>query len=109
MKYRKVTAIIPDSSLTNAEEALEAIGVAGITVSKAHGYGEYRNYYAKDQMIDCSRIEIFTETEKAMEIADTIAKSVHHGLKTDGVIAILPVEEFMHIHEYNEKNKKSAD
>ncbi|MFV2059983.1 MAG: P-II family nitrogen regulator [Gammaproteobacteria bacterium] len=101
MKYRKVTAIIPDSSLRDAEEALAAIGISGITVSKAHGYGEYRNYYAEDNMNDCSRIEIFTEAEKAKSIADAIAGSVHHGLKTDGVIAILPVEEFMHIHEYN--------
>lgn len=105
MKYRKVTAIIPDSSLTDAEEALADIGVSGITVSKAHGYGEYRNYYAKDQMNDCSRIEIYTEAEKARAIANTIASSVHHGLPTDGVIAIIPVEEFMHIHEYNEKHK----
>ncbi len=106
MKYRKVTAIIPDSSLTAVEKALEDIGVSGITVSTAHGYGEYRNFYAKDKMNDCSRVEVFTEAERAKLILNTIAGAINYGLKSDGVIAILPVEEFVHIRDYN---AESAD
>jgi len=105
MKYRKVTAIIPELSLEDVEKALAEIGISGITVSTAHGYGEYRNYYSKDKMNDCSRIEIFTEVDKAKEIANTIARTVHHGLSSDGVIAILPVEEFIHIREFSERDK----
>ncbi len=104
MDYRKVTAIIPDSSLAAVEEALSAIGVPGITVSTAHGYGEYRNFYAKDKMNDCTRVEVFTEKEQAQNIVNAIASSVSHGLKSDGVIAILPVEEFIHIRDFNEIN-----
>lgn len=103
MNYRKVTAFIPQLSLKHVEEKLIKLGVAGMTVSKAHGIGEYRNFFRKDCMSDCSRVEIFTETDKARQIADTIARSVHQGLSTDGVIAILPVEEFIYIRDFEEK------
>lgn len=102
MKYRKVTAIIPSLTLVEVEKALMGLGVPGMSVSKVHGYGEYRNYYSNDTMSDCARIEIFTEAEKAKPIANEIASIVHQGLSTDGVIAILPVEEFMHIREFEE-------
>lgn len=47
-------------------------------------------------------IEIFTEAPQARQIATTIAHKVHQGMSTDGVIAILPVEDFMHIREFEE-------
>ena len=105
MKYRKVTAIIPTFSLTDVENALLDIVVPGMTVTKAHGMGEYRNFYTKDGMTDCSRVEVYIEAEKAPEVADTISKAVHQGMSTDGVIAISPVEEFMHIREYGEREE----
>lgn len=104
MKFRKVTAIIPSLSLDDVEKELIALGVPGMTVTKAHGLGEYRNYYAKDSMSDCSRVEVFIEAEKAKQIANTIAKAVHQGMSTDGIIAILPVEELIHIREFHETN-----
>ncbi|MDH5444968.1 MAG: P-II family nitrogen regulator [Gammaproteobacteria bacterium] len=102
MNYRKVTAIIPSMSLDETEQALLAIGVKGMTITKVHGLGEYRNYYSRDNLSDCGRIEIFTEQENARHIAETIARTVHQGLSSDGVIAILPVEDFIHISEFEE-------
>ncbi len=104
MKYLKVTAIIPSLTLDDVEKALIAVGVPGMSVTKVHGYGEYRNYYSEDTMTDCARIEIFIEAEKAKSIAKTIANTVHQGMSTDGVIAIMPVEEFLHIHDFHKKN-----
>ena len=103
MKYRKVTAIIPSLSLDEVEKELMSIGVPGMSVTKVHGYGDYRNFYTKDSMTDCARIEIFTEEPQARQIATTIARKVHQGMSTDGVIAILPVEDFMHIREFKEE------
>lgn len=104
MKHLKVTAIIPSLTLDEVEKALIAIGVPGMSVTKVHGYGEYRNYYSEDTMSDCARIEIFIAAEKATLIAKTIANTVHQGMSTDGVIAIMPVEEFMHIRDFHEEN-----
>jgi len=102
MNYRKITAIIPTQSLDEVEKKLASIGVPGMTVTKVKGYGDYRNFYAKDTMSDCSRVEIFIEVDKAKQIVNAIASTVHQGMNTNGVIAILPVEEFMHIREFKE-------
>lgn len=100
MSYRKVTAIFPDSDLEKVEKALLAHGVPGTTVSRIHGFGEYRNYFTNDLMVDCMRIEIFIDADKANEIATTIARAVHSGVRGDGIVAILPVDEFWHIREF---------
>jgi len=102
MKYRKLTAIIPALSLDEVEQELMTIGVPGMTVTKVHGYGDYRNFFTRDSMTDCARIEIFAEAAQARKIVTTIAKKVHQGISTDGVIAVLPVEEFMHIRDFSE-------
>lgn len=104
MIYRKVTAIIPTLILENVENELKKIGVPGMSVTKVVGYGEYRNLYTKGELSECSRVEIFTEKDKASLIVKTIAKAVHSGLNTDGIIAVLPVEELIRIREYEEVN-----
>ena len=103
MKYRKVTAIVPLLALEQVEKALLAIGVAGMTITKVRGMGEYRNYYAQDSLTDSCRIEIFAEMSKVKEITHTIASMVGQGMSTDGIIAILPVEEFFHIKDLVEE------
>jgi nitrogen regulatory protein P-II 1 len=102
MNFRKVTAIFPHLDLDKVEKALIGLGVSGMTVAKTRGFGEYRNYYARDSMSDCVRVEIFTEADQANEIAKTIARTVHQGLNSDGIIAVLPVEELLHIREFTE-------
>ena len=105
MKYRKITAIIPVSELDDLEQQLGLIGVPAMTVSPVRGLGEYRNFFSKDGMSECTRVEIFCLASKAAEIKESIIKSVGKGLKTDGMIAILPVEELIHINDYNEVTK----
>lgn len=102
MSFRKVTAIFPELDLDKVEKALIGIGVPGMTVSKTHGFGEYRNYYTEDAMSDCVRIEIFADADKANDIAKTIARTVHQGLTSDGIIAVLPVDNFWRIREFTE-------
>ena len=103
MKFRKVMAIFSSLELDNVEKELIGIGVPGMTISKTHGFGEYRNYYARDSMTDCVRVELFTDAGKANEIVDTFARAVHHGIDSDGIVAVLPVEDILHIREFSEK------
>lgn len=102
MNFRKITAIFPGLELEKVEQALIGIGVPGMTVCNTHGLGEYRNYYAKDSMTDCVRVEIFIEADRADEIVKTIARTVHHGMNSDGIVAVLPVEDLLHIREFEE-------
>lgn len=101
-KFCKVTAIFSSLDLKKVEDALIAAGFSGMTVSKTHGRGRYKNYYAKDTMADSVRVEIFTEAEQADEIVDLIARTVHTGLASDGIIAVLPVEDLLHIRDFKE-------
>ena len=48
MELRDVVAIIPTISLESVEKRLQAIGVRGITVIRARGYGEHPNFFAPD-------------------------------------------------------------
>lgn len=100
MDYKRITAIIPDTSLEKVESSLVGLGVNWITVSKNRGHGEHQNYFQKDCMTDCIRIEIFIESDKAKCIADAICYATYEGEDSDGMVAILPVEEFMRVREF---------
>ena len=52
MDIKLVTAIFPRDRLEAVEEKLRRIGVERVDVSKVRGYGEYRNFYARDWMVD---------------------------------------------------------
>lgn len=100
MDYRKVIAIVPDMSIQSIEKGLFALGVSGMTVCQKKGMGEYRNFYSKDKMVDCVEITVYSEKDHAQAIVDVIMKAAYNGLSSDGVVAVIPVESFYHIKDY---------
>lgn len=97
MKYRKITAIIANLALERVERRLERLGVKGVSITKVKGYGDYKNYYSKDWLTNRTRIEIFTDRDRAEEIATAIMEEAHTGQPGDGIVVILPVESVWHI------------
>jgi nitrogen regulatory protein PII len=102
MRVNKITAVIPYTAIDKVEENLTALGVVWITVEKVRGHGEHVNYYDKDCMTDCIRIEVFIEEEKARCIADAICYGAYDGKNSDGMVAIHPVEEFIRVRDFKE-------
>jgi len=102
METRKVTAIIGNQRLEAVERRLEEIGVEGVSVSRVKGYGDYRNFYTRDWMTSHARIEVFTDRERADEIARAIMDAAHTGLAGDGIVAVLPVERVYRIRTKSE-------
>lgn len=51
MGWCKITAVVRRMVLETVEQRLQAIGVPGITVSHVKGYGEYKDFYARDWSI----------------------------------------------------------
>lgn len=100
MNFFNVTAIVRSTRLKEVEQRLQEANVRGITVTKAKGYGEYKNFFAPDWMITHARIEILTS--RAAEIADVIVEAAHTGHTGDGVVAIIPTEKVIHIREQRE-------
>ena len=97
MIFRKVTAIFRPDRLEAVEDRLRGLTVAGISVTKVKGFGEYTNFYQPDWMCEHVRIEVYTSKLKADEIAEAIIDAAHTGMEGDGIVAILPVESVYHI------------
>ena len=103
MKYRQVIAIIPPDSLDQVENELYENGMQSLTVSRITGKGDYKNFYKKDFMSDYYKIDIFIDEDKTRKAVDIIAQTAHQGLDSDGIIAVLPVDEFVHIKDYSKE------
>lgn len=97
MPYKKINAIIRECCLDKVREALEAAGAAGLTVTHVRGAGEYANTFGPDSLSRHARIEVFAEEANASRLVQAIHDAAHTGQRGDGVIAVLPVEAFVHI------------
>lgn len=93
MELRVVVGIIRPSALESVEKKLQEMGVRGLTVIKAKGYGAYANFFAQDWLVDQVKIEIYAEQDRAESIAAAILDTAHTGSPGDGIVAILPVEK----------------
>ena len=109
MNFNKVTALFPPSELDRIEAELNALGVEGITVSRAHGFGLYRDFYARDTMVDSMRIEIFTPSEQADEVVETLVSAISKEANADGMIAVTPVSRLVHVRRFSQAGTSGPD
>jgi nitrogen regulatory protein P-II 1 len=93
MDIKAVVAIFPRDRLEAVEEQLRRIGVERVDVSRVRGYGEYRNFYARDWMVDEVRLDIFTRAHAVPLITSTIMNAAHTGEPGDGIVAVVPIEK----------------
>jgi nitrogen regulatory protein P-II 2 len=94
MKY--IIAIIKPFKLEEVREALSAVGVAGMTVSEARGYGRqkgqteiYRGAEYTIAMLPKVKIEIAASDEMAPQIVETIRLVAGTDSIGDGKIFVL--------------------
>lgn len=92
MELSLVVAVIRGLALGDAEKRLQELGVRGITVQKAKGFGEYANFCTRDWMTDEVKIEVFAARNQVESIARAILDAGHTGSLGDGIVAILPVD-----------------
>lgn len=93
MDIKLITAIIRSDRLEPVERKLQEIGVERINVSKVKGYGEYRDFFARDWMVEEVRIDIFTRHNEVDSIAAAIMEAAHTGIPGDGVVAVIPLDK----------------
>ncbi len=94
-----VIAIIKPFKLEEVREALAAIGVAGMTVCEAKGFGRqkgqteiYRGAEYAVNMLPKVRLEIAVDDELAPQVVDTIRNAANTGQIGDGKIFVLGLE-----------------
>ena len=97
MDFCKVMAIIRPEKLEAVEDALKALNVRGISVSKVKGFGEYANFYTSDWLCTHARVEIYAEEERGDELASAIMQAAHTGVEGDGIVTVTPVQSVYHV------------
>lgn len=99
-----VTAIIKPHALEGVKDALNGIGISGITVSEVKGFGRqgghtetYRGAEYKVDFVPKLKLEVLTGTEDADKVADTIRVAAASGKIGDGKIWVAPVDRAIRI------------
>jgi len=101
---KKIETIIKPFKLDEVKDALNKIGIAGMTVSEVKGYGRQRGhkeiYRGAEYQVDFIpkvKLEIVVEEALAEQAVATIAKIASTGKIGDGKVFVLPVENAVRI------------
>jgi len=97
MSYSKVVAILNISEYKLISDELTSLNVPGISLSKVQGFGDYVNEYAHNGFSESMKIEIYTLTEHAAEIAGVLSVLANDMTEGGGVVAIEPVAELFNV------------
>ena len=99
-----VVAVVKPFKLDEVKEALEAIGIQGMTVSDARGFGRQRGhtevYRGAEYQVDFipkTRIEVAVADNQADEVVKAILSTAKTDSIGDGKIWVLPVEQMIRI------------
>jgi nitrogen regulatory protein P-II 1 len=101
---KKVEAIIKPFKMESVKEALNEIGIKGLTISDVKGYGRqkghkeiYRGAEYEVAFVPKVKIELVVDSAKVDQVIDTIQRNAQTGKIGDGKIFITPVEEAIRI------------
>ncbi len=99
-----VTAVIKPHKWEDVRQALEAVGVTGMTVSEVSGSGRqtghtevYRGAEYDIALVPKIRIEIAVDDADVTPIVDAIERSARTGRIGDGKIWVSPLETVMRV------------
>ena len=101
---KKIEAIIKPFKLDEVKEALHDVGVSGITVTEAKGFGRQKGhtelYRGAENVVDFLpkvKLEVVVDDALAPRVVEAIAAAAQTGRIGDGKIFVLPVETALRI------------
>jgi len=101
---KKVEAIIKPFKLDEVKEALNEIGIQGITVSEVKGFGRQKGhtelYRGAEYVVDFLpkiKMEIIVQDDLVIKVVEAISNTARTGRIGDGKIFVSPVEEVVRI------------
>ena len=101
---KKIEAIVKPFKLDEVKEALHEIGLQGITVTEAKGFGRQKGhtelYRGAEYVVDFLpkvKLEIVLDDSMLEQAVEAIQRSAHTGRIGDGKIFISTVEEAIRI------------
>ena len=101
---KKIEAIIKPFKLDEVKEALHEVGVSGITVTEAKGFGRQKGhtelYRGAEYVVDFLpkvKIEVVLGDDAVEGAIEAIRKAAQTGRIGDGKIFVIPVETALRI------------
>ena len=101
---KKIEAIIKPFKMTEVKQALNDIGIQGMTVSEVKGYGRQKGhteiYRGSEYVVDFLpkvKIETVLPDNQVQDAVNAIVKAAKTGKIGDGKIFIWPVEDAIRI------------
>ena len=92
-----VMAIIKPFKLDAVREALTELGVQGLTVSEAKGFGIYRGAEYEIEFVPKVRVDIVIDDDEVDRVMETIRTAANTDKIGDGKIFVLDVAQAMRI------------
>jgi nitrogen regulatory protein PII len=104
MQMKKIEAVIKPFRLDEVKDALNRLGVSGMTISEVKGFGRQRGhkevYRGTEYQVDFVpkvKIEIVVAAEMVDKVVATIAENANTQKVGDGKIFVLPLEQAVRI------------
>lgn len=97
MSYSKVVAIISVTDYALLSDALQKHNVPGVTVSMVKGFGDYVNEFDPHGFSDNMKIEVYTDSRQAEQLAADLAVLANELTDGGGVVAIEPLSILLNV------------
>jgi len=102
----KIEAIIRPAKLEAARDALESIGIDGLTVTEVRGHGRQKGhtevYRGREYQVDLLpkiKLEAVVPDNRKDEVVEVLVEAVRTGVIGDGKIFVTPVFEAIRIRD----------
>ncbi|MBT4889106.1 MAG: P-II family nitrogen regulator [Rhodospirillales bacterium] len=101
---KKIEAIIKPFKLDDVKEALQEVGLQGITVTEAKGFGRQKGhtelYRGAEYVVDFLpkvKLELVVDDAMLEKAIEAIQQAAHTGRIGDGKIFVIPVENAIRV------------
>ena len=101
---KKIEAIIKPFKLDEVKEALNSLGIKGMTVTEVKGYGRQKGhteiYRGAEYVVDFIpkvKMDVVVDDEQVDQVIDTILKVARTGKIGDGKVWVSPVESVVRV------------
>ena len=101
---KKIEVIIKPFKLDDVKEALNGIGIKGMTISEVKGYGRQKGhtevYRGAEYVVDFLpkiKMEIIVDADQVDKVVETVVEAARTGKIGDGKIFVLPIEQVVRV------------
>ena len=99
-----VVAVLKPFKLDDVKEALKTLGISGMTLTEAQGFGRQRGhtevYRGAEYEVDFVpklRVEVLVDDTEADDVVDTIVRTAATGKIGDGKVWVVPVDSVVRV------------